>query len=75
MEGDEGGEGIDERRCGYLRMRMIQRWTWSSRVRRWSKVVHWRVWRGRGGGGGGGREGEWAYCLEEEGLWVACIMR
>lgn len=20
------------------------------------------------------REGEWAYCLEEEGVWVACIM-
>ena len=57
MEGDEGGEGIDERRCGYLRMRMIQRWTWSSRVRRWSKVVHWRVWRGRGGGGGWTRRG------------------
>ncbi len=55
-EGDEGGKGTDERRCGYLRMRMIQRWTWSS-------------W-----GGGGEREGEWAYCLEEEGVWVACIM-
>ena len=54
MEGDEGGEGIDERRCGYLRMRMIQRWTWSSRVRRWSKVVRWRV---LGGGGSGNAKG------------------
>lgn len=50
------GKGTDERRCGYLRMRMIQRWTWSSRVRRRSKVVHWRVCGG-GGGGVGTRRG------------------
>lgn len=52
--GDEEGKGIDARRCGYLRMRMIQRWTWSSRVRWRSKVVHWRV---LGGGEVGTRRG------------------
>ncbi len=50
-EGDEGGKGTDERRCGYLRMRMIQRWTWSS----WGGAGNAKgsgliVWRKRGCG-------------------------